>query len=118
MTEKSVKKVNAATAPTGAMGQKYLASGVRMAMRLWEEEQSGEATASSERDYETIGYVLSGEAELELEGQKLFLEPGDCWVVPQGARHSYRIRETFTAIEATSPPGRIHGRDEAATGLE
>ena len=28
MTDISVKKVNAATAPTGAMGQKYLASGV------------------------------------------------------------------------------------------
>ena len=118
MTDTSIKKVNAATAPTGAMGQKYLASGVRMAMRLWKEEPSGKATYSSEREYETIGYVISGRAELELEGQKLLLEPGDCWVVPQGARHSYLIRETFTAVEATSPPARVHARDESVTGLE
>jgi quercetin dioxygenase-like cupin family protein len=100
------------------MGQKYLASGVRVAMRLWEEEPSGEATDSSQREYETIGYVISGRAELELEGQKLLLEPGDCWVVPAGARHSYLIREPFTAVEATSPPARVHARDETVTGLE
>jgi quercetin dioxygenase-like cupin family protein len=118
MTDSSVKKVNASTAPIGAMGQKYLASGVRMAMRMWEEEPSGEASDSSERQYETIGYVIDGRAELELEGQKLLLEPGDCWVVPAGARHSYLIRETFSAIEATSPPARVHARDESVTGLE
>lgn len=118
MSDSSVKKVSAATAPTGAMGQKYLASGVRVAMRLWEEEPSGKATHSSERDYETIGYVIAGRAELELEGQTVLLEPGDCWVVPAGARHSYLIRETFSAIEATSPPARVHARDESVTGLE
>lgn len=118
MTEKSVKKVNAATAPTGAMGQKYLASGVKVAMRLWEEESAGEATGASVREYETVGYVISGNAELELEGQSILLEPGDCWVVPAGARHSYLIRDTFTAVEATSPPARVHGRDESVTGLE
>jgi hypothetical protein len=33
-------------------------------------------------------------------------------VVPKGARHSYRILETFTAVEATSPPAEVHSRDE------
>ena len=50
-------------------------------------------------------------AELRLEGQTLVLEPGDCWVVPRNARHSYTVLEPFTAVEATSPPARIHGRD-------
>ena len=118
MTNTSVKKVNASAAPTGEMGQKYLASGVQVAMRVWEEEPTGEMSKSSKRDYETIGYALSGCAELKLEGQKLLLESGDCWVVPRGARHSYQIRESFTAIEATSPPARVHARDESATGLE
>jgi quercetin dioxygenase-like cupin family protein len=118
MTDKSVTKVNQSTAPRGEMGQKYLASGIQLAMRLWEEEPSGMATSSSERDYETVGYVISGRAELELEGQKLLLEPGDCWVVPAGARHSYLIYDTFTAVEATSPPARVHARDESVTGLE
>jgi quercetin dioxygenase-like cupin family protein len=64
------------------------------------------------RDYETVGYVISGRAELTLEGQSLNLEPGDSWLVPAGAEHSYRILEPFTAVEATAPPAEVHGRDE------
>jgi len=113
-TETSVKKVNASSAPTGAMGQKYLASGVRTAMRLWQKRRPGASKESRERDYETVGYVVEGRAELELAGQKLLLEPGDCWVVPAGAPHRYEILEEFTAVEATTPPARIHERDEPA----
>ena len=118
MADKSVTKVSAATAPTGRMGQKYLASGIHVAMRLWEDEPTGEITETSARDYEIVGYALRGRAELHIEGQTLILEPGDCWVIPRGARHSYDIREPFTAVEATSPPARVHARDEEPTGLE
>jgi quercetin dioxygenase-like cupin family protein len=112
MHDTSVTKVSSAASPKGAMGQKYLASGVTLAMRLWEEEPQGEAKPNTRRDYETIGYVLKGRAELLLEGQKLLLAAGDSWVVPKGAAHSYRILETFTAVEATHPPAHAHGRDE------
>ena len=64
------------------------------------------------RDYETVGFVLNGRAELELEGQIVLLEPGDSWVVPKGTRHRYRIKETFSAVEATTPPAQVHARDE------
>jgi hypothetical protein len=37
-TDRSVTKVTSAFSPHGAMGQKYLASGVHVAMRLWENE--------------------------------------------------------------------------------
>ena len=47
-----------------------------------------------------------------IEGQLVLLEKGDSWVVPKGSRHTYKIIETFTAIEATSPPAEVHGRDE------
>ena len=67
---------------------------------------------ASRRDYETVGYVIGGAAELQLEGQVVRLEPGDSWVVPAGAEHTYRILEEFTALEATSPPAHAHGRDE------
>ena len=118
MADKSVTKVSTATAPRGAMGQKYLASGVHVAMRLWEDEPTSESTEASVREYEIVGYALRGRAELHIEGQTITLEPGDCWVVPKGARHSYDIREPFTAVEATSPPARVHARDEQPTGLE
>jgi hypothetical protein len=32
--------------------------------------------------------------------------------VPRKASHTYRILEPFTAVEATSPPAFVHGRDE------
>ena len=94
------------------MGQKYLASGIHVAMRLWDHEEPGQPKASTARDYETVGYVLEGQAELHIEGQKLLLEPGDCWVVPKGSTHTYKILEAFTAVEATSPPALLHMRDE------
>ena len=55
--------------------------------------------------YETVGYVISGRAELLSEGQTVVLAPGDSWVVPKGARHAYKILEPFTAVEATHPTG-------------
>jgi quercetin dioxygenase-like cupin family protein len=88
-----------------------LASGKGISMRLWEKEPPGDAKPSTQRDYETVGYVISGSAELHIEGQVIKLEPGDSWAVPKGAEHTYKILETFTAVEATSPPAQIHGRD-------
>lgn len=112
MTDSSVKKVEAQFSPTGEMGQKYLASGKSLSMRLWENEAPAETKPATQREYETVGYVISGKAELHLEGQMVLLEPGSSWVVPKGASHSYKILESFTAIEATSPPAQVHGRDE------
>jgi mannose-6-phosphate isomerase-like protein (cupin superfamily) len=112
MHDTSVTKVNAHYSPKGEMGQRYLASGIHVAMRLWEEERPGESKQLTARAYETVGYVIAGRAELHLEGQIVLLEPGDSWVVPKGASHTYQILEPFTAVEATSPPAHAHGRDE------
>lgn len=113
MADKSVTKVNAAHSPHGRMGQKYLAAGVHLGMRLWEDEQPGNAGPESRRDYETVGYVIAGRAELHIEGQMVLLEPGDSWVVPKGSAHAYKVLEAFTAVEATTPPAQAHARDEA-----
>jgi quercetin dioxygenase-like cupin family protein len=93
------------------MGQTYLVSGKRLAMRLWQGETTDRPKTPSRRDYETIGYVIDGRAELEIEGQKIDLQPGDSWLVPAGAEHRYNVIEPFTAIEATAPPAQVHGRD-------
>ena len=112
MVDKSVKKVSSGYSPKGEMGQKYLASGKTVSMRLWEEEPAGEPKPPSQREYELVGYVIKGRAELQIEGQTILLEPGDSWVVPKGSSHSYTILEPLTAVEATSPPAQVHGRDE------
>lgn len=113
MTDTTIKKINSNYSPKGELGQKYLASGKSLSMRLWENEQPSEPKPEAKRDYETVGYVISGRSELHLEGQMVLLEPGDSWVVPKGASHTYKILEPFTAVEATSPPAEVKGRDEA-----
>lgn len=110
--DKTVKKVSAKSSPRGEMGQKYLADGKSVSMRLWDEREAGENKPEERRDYETVGYVIEGRAELHLESQMVLLEPGDSWVVPKGASHTYKILEPFTAVEATSPPAEAHSRDE------
>ncbi|WP_427161767.1 cupin domain-containing protein [Aliinostoc sp. HNIBRCY26] len=112
MTDTSVKKIDSSHSPKGKLGQKYLASGKTVSMRLWENEQAREDKQTSQREYETVGYVINGRAELHIEGQMILLEPGSSWVVPKGATHHYNILEPFTAVEATSPPAQVHGRDE------
>ena len=112
MSDTTVMKVNSNFSPHGEMGQKYLASGKTVSMRLWEDEQPSEPKEPAQRDYETVGYVIKGRAELHIEGQMILLEPGDSWAVPKGASHTYKIIEPFTAVEATSPPAQVHGRDE------
>lgn len=112
MSDTTVKKVSSAQSPRGDMGQIYLVSGKAVSMRMWKDEEPGEAKPLSRRDYETVGYVIAGTAELSLEGQTIRLESGDSWLVPKGAEHSYRIVEAFTAVEATSPAAQVRGRDE------
>jgi quercetin dioxygenase-like cupin family protein len=116
MADSTVTKIDSSHSPHGTMGQTYLASGVHVGMRLWEEVSPTDSKPLRRRDYETVGYVLAGRAELVSEGQTVLLAPGDSWVVPRGAEHTYRILEPFTAVEATSPPAHAHGRDEGAEG--
>jgi quercetin dioxygenase-like cupin family protein len=108
----NVDKVNEGSAPRGEMGQRYLASGESVSMRLWDGQEPGDPKPEAARSYETVGYVIEGRAELRLEGETIPLAAGDSWTVPKGASHTYVILEPFTAVEATSPPAEVQGRDE------
>lgn len=111
MSGTSVTKVSSEASKAGPDGQLQLASGKRVAMRMWRNEEP-QAKDPVRREYETVGYVLSGRAELTLDGHTVRLEAGDSWLVPAGAEHTYKIIEMFTAVEATSPPAQLHGRDK------
>lgn len=113
MSDTSIKNVSAESAPRGEMSQKYLAAGIKLSMRLGDKESPAAAKPEAARDYETVGYVIAGRAELHLEVQKVILEPGDSWTVPKGSLHTYEILEEFTAVEATTPPAEVHARDES-----
>lgn len=109
MSDTTIIKIDSAHSPKGSMGQTHLAMSKNMAMRLWTEEAS-DLKPAARRDYETIGYVISGRAELHSEGQLVTLSEGDSWVVPKGAEHSYRILDKFTAVEVTHPPAPVHSQ--------
>lgn len=114
MNDTTVKKVSSSASPEGKMGQTYLVSGTHVAMRLWHENPGDtEHKQAHARDYETVGYVIEGEATLHLEGQTVTLRAGDSWLVPRGAEHRYEVKSTFKAVEATSPPARVHDRDDS-----
>jgi len=113
MLDTMADEISCRNAPNGEMEQIYLAFGDRVAMRLWQDLPERQLEPSSRRSYETVGFVVSGHTLLQLEGQMIHLRKGDSWVVPAAAEHAYVIQEPFTAIEATSPPARAHGRDDA-----
>lgn len=77
----TVTKIESKHSPRGPEGERYLASGVRVSMRLWDADGPGDR-AESTRRYEVVGYVLKGRAELHIEGQLVLLQPGDSYVVP------------------------------------
>jgi len=106
-TDTTIKKVDSKHSPTGDMGQTYLASGVSVAMRLWQREQTDQDKTTHSRPYETVGYVI-----VHIGEQTAVLNKGDSWVVPKGAEHRYEILEPFTAVEATHPPAHVAGRDQ------
>lgn len=53
---------------------------------------------------ETLGYVIEGRGRLEIDGQVLMLERGDCLIMPKGARHRFWVVEPLTMIESTMAP--------------
>ena len=55
----TITKVDSRFSPHGAPGEKYLASGKHVGMRLWHEKPGADKPATS-REYETVGFVISG----------------------------------------------------------
>lgn len=99
----SIQKISSKGTKACPTGEVLLATGAKMAMRLWQDEEPQEK-APHRSPYETLGYVIAGRAELTIDGATVTLEPGDSYLVPANAEHAYRILETFTALECTSPP--------------
>jgi quercetin dioxygenase-like cupin family protein len=105
MTDTTVKKVSSVTSPTGDEGQVYLASGKRVSMRLWRDEEPTQDKPPRKHEYEVVGFVISGRAELIIEGQTVRLEPGDSWLVPADSEHSPSMVYTATLALRWMPDG-------------
>ncbi|GGK26756.1 cupin [Deinococcus malanensis] len=105
MTQSSTYKVSRSETTHGQHGEHQLIRGESSSMRLWHNEQPADTAEKqpSRNDYETLGYVISGRVELTVDGQSVMLEAGDSYRVPSGAEHVYRVLETLTAVEVTTP---------------
>lgn len=102
MVNNIVKK---AAAERGQSGETQLVRGESMALRLWDSEspERDKPSGHHSRDYEVLGYAISGKAELHLgDDDVMLLEAGTSWVVPAHQDHHYKILESFTAVEAIS----------------
>jgi hypothetical protein len=69
MPDTTIKKVSSGASPKGEMGQVYLVSGKRVSLRLWRDEEP-QSKQPVRRDYETVGYVISGRAELTMRDKR------------------------------------------------
>ncbi|MBB4657796.1 cupin domain-containing protein [Parvularcula dongshanensis] len=100
-----IEKLNAEDATPGSHGEAQMMAGAGMALREWNE---GKTTGKDDhaQDYETLGYVIAGEAKLCSGDETLHLTQGDSWRVPKGVMHHYEVEESFRAVEVTSPPAR------------
>ncbi len=99
-----IEVIDAEHTRKGANNERHLARGESISMRMWDAEPAGIEKKPVRREYETIGYVISGRAEVVIEGEAAMLTPGTSWVVPKNAEHTYEVFETFTAIEVNAPP--------------
>lgn len=103
MTQSSQYKVSQGNTTHGQDGEHHLIRGENSSMRLWHREEPHGDKPERTNDYETLGYVVDGRMELTVNGQTVSLEPGDSYCVPRGASHTYRITQTLTAVEVTTP---------------
>lgn len=53
--------------------------------------------------HEQIGYLISGEFELTVEGQTFQVDPGDSWCIKGGREHKAVFHQEALAIEVFSP---------------
>lgn len=100
----------------GPNGERYLAGGVRVGMRLFEGLQPHAGEAEHTRDYETAGYCTAGHAQLVVgEDAAVDIAAGTSYLIPARAPHRFVITQgPFSAVEACSPLPWVHDRDRPA----
>jgi mannose-6-phosphate isomerase-like protein (cupin superfamily) len=71
-------------------------------------EASLPAGGTTERHYhalsEEIYFILEGEGELEIDGERRLVGPGDAALIPRGARHAITATMPLRFLCCCSPP--------------
>jgi len=97
--------VLSADATTGDRGERLLARGEQVALRVWEHEPAGESSPEHANDYEYVAYVTDGLMRVRVgEADPVEVGVGDSYVVPAGTPYTFEIVERASVVEAVAPP--------------
>jgi quercetin dioxygenase-like cupin family protein len=100
----NTRVVTSADAATGPRGERLLAHGDAVALRVWEHEPAGEQAPEHANDYEYVAYVASGAMRVTIgDDGPAEVGAGDSYVVPANTPYSFEILETARVVEAVSP---------------
>lgn len=96
--------VLSADATTGDRGERLLAAGEQVALRVWEHEPAGETAPEHANDYEYVAYVTDGLMRVRIgEADPVDVGVGDSYVVPANTPYAFEIVERATVVEAVTP---------------
>jgi quercetin dioxygenase-like cupin family protein len=102
--------VKRADAATGPRGEKIMAHGEGLALRVWEREPEGETAPEHANDYEYVAYVVAGALRIRIgDDEAEEVRAGDSYVVPTGTPYSFEVLERATVAEAVSPADAVGG---------
>jgi mannose-6-phosphate isomerase-like protein (cupin superfamily) len=85
----------------GRHGERLMARGRHVALRLWERDPAGERRVAPDERNEHVAYVESGALIVTIaDDPPVEVHAGDSYVVPVGAGHRYEVLEPTTVVEA------------------
>jgi len=96
--------ISSGEATTGSRGERLLAHGERVGLRVWEHEPAGEAAPAHANPYEYVAYVARGALRVRIgDDEPAEVRAGDSYVVPADTPYAFEVLETATVVEAVSP---------------
>jgi quercetin dioxygenase-like cupin family protein len=91
-------------ATSGQDGERLMARGRRVELRLWERDPAGEAATPPDPAHDHIAYVQEGALIVSIaDGPPVELHAGDSYVVPAGERCRFEVLEPAKVVEAIGP---------------
>jgi uncharacterized cupin superfamily protein len=91
-------------ATSGQHGERLMARGRRVELRLWERDPAGEAATPPDAEHDHVAYVQEGALIVSIAGgPPVELHAGDSYVVPAGERCRYEVLEPAKVVEAIGP---------------
>ncbi len=97
-------------ATQGPRGERLLARGQEVALRVWVHEPAGETAPEHSNPYEYVAYLAEGSMRVRIgAAQAQDLGPGDSYVVPAQTPYAFEVLERATVVEAVAPPSGLDG---------